>query len=133
MSFLAKLFGRSAPPPPPPPPPPPSDTLVLTGAGLDGATGPVEVTFAVGDRTFTATATRRGAGTAFPAEFALSEIREVVPEPEPAPAPPPPPPPPPAPEPEPDPSRSSSPSPSPSSPPPSRRPTAARSPSCAAR
>ncbi len=98
MSFLARLLGRSAPPPPPPPPPPPTDSLTLTGAGLDGVAvdGPVEVTITVGGRTFAATAARRGHGTGFPADLGLQGIHEVVPEPEPVS--PPPPPPPPAPE-----------------------------------
>jgi c-di-GMP phosphodiesterase len=112
MSLLSRLFGRRpetppasvAPPPPPPPspapptpvaapappPPPPAppapprgDSLFLTGEGFDGAdlTGAATVTVTLGDRTFTATATRRGDG--LPAEFALEDVREVVPEPEP--------------------------------------------------
>jgi EAL and modified HD-GYP domain-containing signal transduction protein len=87
MSLLRLIFGsrQPAPLPPPPPPPPRTDLLTLTGAGLDGAdtgaAGTVTVTF--GDRTFTATATRRGAAL----DFALSEIHEVVPEPEPEPEP----------------------------------------------
>jgi EAL and modified HD-GYP domain-containing signal transduction protein len=60
---------------------------VLTGEGLDGATGPVEVTVKVGDRTFTAQATRREPGTELPAEFRLHDFAEVVPEPEPEPEP----------------------------------------------
>jgi EAL and modified HD-GYP domain-containing signal transduction protein len=92
MSLLSRILGRRTPPPPPPPPaapppppppPPPTDTLALTGAGLDGAdlAGPVELTLLIGDRTFTAAATRRGPATTFPAEFALSGFHEVVPEP----------------------------------------------------
>jgi len=95
MSLLGRLFGRPAPPPPPPPPPPApprTDLLKLTGTGLDGAdtAGPATVTIAFGERTFTATATRRGPEL----DFALSDIQEVVasepepePEPEPIPAP----------------------------------------------
>jgi EAL and modified HD-GYP domain-containing signal transduction protein len=93
MSVLSRLFGRRpetppavvAPPPPPPPPPPRADSLFLSGDGFDGAdlTGPATVTVTLGDRTFTATATRRGA--ALPAEYALADIREIVPEPEPEP------------------------------------------------
>src|SRR5215207_9701825 len=82
MSFLSSLFGRRDPGPPPPPPPP-TDTLVLTGEGLDGATGAVAVTLAVGERTFTAEASRKAPGDGFPAEYALHGIEEVVPEPEP--------------------------------------------------
>src|SRR5215216_4823219 len=95
MSLLSRILGRrtpapppppppavASPAPPPPPPPPPSDTLVLTGEGLDGATGPVEVTLTIGDRTFTASATRRGSGTTFPAEFAVSGFDEIVAVPE---------------------------------------------------
>jgi EAL and modified HD-GYP domain-containing signal transduction protein len=82
MSFLSSLFGRRDPAPPPPPPPP-RDTLVLTGEGLDGATGAVAVTLAVGERTFTAEASRKAPGDGFPAEYALHGIEEVVPEPEP--------------------------------------------------
>jgi EAL and modified HD-GYP domain-containing signal transduction protein len=59
--------------------------LVLSGAGLDGAEGPIGLALTIGDRTFTATATRREPGTTFPAEFALSGFDEVVPEPEPEP------------------------------------------------
>jgi EAL and modified HD-GYP domain-containing signal transduction protein len=104
MSLLRLIFGRRpAPPPPvaPAPLPPRGDLLFLTGTGLSDAdlTAPATVTVTLGDRTFAATATRRGHGN--PAEFALSEIHEVIPEPapveEPAPvvtAPPPPPPPP---------------------------------------
>src|SRR3954452_20859729 len=101
MSLLRSLFGRrqAAPPPPsapPPPPPPRGDVLLLTGTGFDGAdlSAPATITVALGDRTFTATATRSGVG--YPAEFALTEIHEVIPEPTPV-APPPPPPPPPEP------------------------------------
>jgi EAL and modified HD-GYP domain-containing signal transduction protein len=93
MSLLRLIFGsRQAPPPPPPPR---SDLLTLTGAGLDGVdtAAPATVTIAFGDRTFTATATRRGADL----DFALSAIHELVPES--VAPPPPPPPPPPAPEP----------------------------------
>ena len=96
MSLLKLIFGRR-PGPPPPPPAPRGDSLTLTGAGLADAdmSLPAVVTVTFGDRTFTATATRRGIG--HPTEFALSEIHEVVaPEPEPI-APPPPPPSPPAP------------------------------------
>ena len=78
MSFLNSLFGRRTPPPAPP-----ADTLVLTGAGLGGAAGPVSLTVAVGERTFTATAARKGVGHGFPAEYALHGFEEVVPEPEP--------------------------------------------------
>ena len=56
---------------------------MLTGEGLDGATGEVELTIKIGDRTFTAATTRREAGTAFPAEYRLHDFTEVVPEPEP--------------------------------------------------
>jgi hypothetical protein len=77
MSFLSSLFGRT------PPPPPPSDTLVLTGAGLDDAAGAVTVTVAVGERSFTAKATRRGVGDGFPAEYALHDFEELAAEPEP--------------------------------------------------
>ena len=88
MSLLSRLFGRRpdtppvvVAPPPPPPPPPRGDSLFLTGAGLDGAdlSGPATVTVTLGERTFTATATRRGTGV--PAEFGLADISEVVPEP----------------------------------------------------
>jgi hypothetical protein len=58
---------------------------VLTGEGLDGATGEVEVTVGFGDRTFTASATRKVPGTAFPAEYRLHDFREIEPEPEPEP------------------------------------------------
>jgi c-di-GMP phosphodiesterase len=97
MSLLRLIFGRRPAPAPvvpaPAPPPPRGDVLFLTGTGLDGAdlTGPATVTVALGDRTFTATATRRGA--AHPAEFALTEIHELIPEPTPVAAAPPPPPP----------------------------------------
>src|SRR3954452_10388748 len=95
MSLLRLIFGRRpAPLPvvPAPPPPPRGDVLFLTGTGLDGAdlTGPATVTVTLGDRTFTATATRRG--VAHPAEFALTEIHEVIPEPAPVVSAPPPPP-----------------------------------------
>jgi EAL and modified HD-GYP domain-containing signal transduction protein len=96
MSLLKLLFGRR-PAPPPPPAPPRGDSLTLTGAGLADAdmSLPATVTVSFGDRTFTATAIRRGVG--FPTEFALTDIHELVaPEPV-APPPPPPPPPPPAP------------------------------------
>ncbi|HET8756264.1 MAG TPA: HDOD domain-containing protein [Solirubrobacteraceae bacterium] len=102
MSLLKLIFGRR-PAPPPPPPAPRGDSLALTGAGLSDAdlSLPATVTVTFGDRAFTATAARRGIG--FPAEFALSDIQELVaPEPvAPAPppaaiTPPPPPPPPPA-------------------------------------
>jgi EAL and modified HD-GYP domain-containing signal transduction protein len=98
MSLLKLIFGRR-PEPPPPPPPPRGDSLALTGTGLADAdlSQPATVTVTFGDRTFTATATRRGIG--YPSEFALTDIHELVaPEPV-APPPPPPPPPPPAPEP----------------------------------
>jgi len=92
MSLLSRILGRRIPPPPPvaappPPPPPPTDRLVLTGVGLDGAdpAAPVQVTLTMGDRTFTATATRRGPATTFPAEYGLAGFAEVLPEPEPAP------------------------------------------------
>ena len=101
MSLLSRIIGRRtppppppppapvavAPPPPPPPPPPPSDTLVLTGAGLEGAdpAAPVEVTITIGERTYAATASRRVAGNEFPAEYALSRFDEVAAAP-PAPA-----------------------------------------------
>ena len=100
MSLLRAIFGRrpapTPPPPPPPPAPPRADLLTLTGAGLDGAdtTAPATVTITFGDRTFTATATRRGTDL----DFTLAGIHELVPEPV-ASIPPPPPPPPPAPEP----------------------------------
>lgn len=81
MSFLSSLFGRRTAPPPAPP----ADTLVLTGAGLDGAAGPVSLTVAVGERTFTAKATRKGLGDGFPAEYALHGFEQLVPEPEPQP------------------------------------------------
>jgi EAL and modified HD-GYP domain-containing signal transduction protein len=114
MSLLRQIFGRrQAPPPPPPAPPPPrGDLLFLTGTGLSDADlgAPATVTVALGDRTFTATATRRG--HAHPAEFALTEIHEVIPEPTPIAPPPPPPPPPPAP-PEPSPAVADEPSPAP--------------------
>jgi c-di-GMP phosphodiesterase len=60
---------------------------VLTGAGLAGVdpAASVEITLTIGDRTFTATATRRAPGTTFPAEYGLAEFHEVVPEPEPEP------------------------------------------------
>jgi len=93
MSLLKLIFGRRSSTPPPPPAPR-GDSLTLTGTGLADAdlSGPAAVTVTFGDRTFTATATRRGSG--FPTEFALSEIHEVIaPAPEPV-APPPPPPPP---------------------------------------
>ncbi len=98
MSLLRLIFGRRPAPAPivaAPPAPPRGDTLVLTGTGFDGAdlTGPAAVTVTLGDRTFTATATRRGQG--HPAEFALTEIHELIPEPAPVVTPPPPPPPPP--------------------------------------
>lgn len=79
MSLLSSLFGRRTAPPPAPP----ADTLVLTDAGLDGAAGPVSLTVAVGERTFTAKATRKGLGDGFPAEYALHGFEELVPEPEP--------------------------------------------------
>jgi c-di-GMP phosphodiesterase len=62
---------------------------VLTGAGLAGVdpAAPVEITLTIGDRTFTATATRRAAGTTFPAEYGLADFNEIVPAPEPEPAP----------------------------------------------
>ena len=97
MSLLKLLFGRRREPTPPPPPPR-GDSLTLTGAGLaDADTSlPAVVTVTFGDRTFTATATRRGIGS--PTEFALTDIHEVIaPAPEPVAPPPPPPPPPPAP------------------------------------
>ena len=77
MSILRRIFGRPMPPPPPPPAPR-GDLLTLTGAGLAGIdlSGDVEVTIAVGGRTYAAATTRRG-----PAEFALHTFREVVPEP----------------------------------------------------
>src|SRR3954447_8689221 len=84
MSVLSRLFGRRPETPPaaggPPPPPPRADSLCLSGDGFAGAdlTGPATVTVTLGDRTFTATATRRG--VAHPAEFALTEIHEVVAE-----------------------------------------------------
>jgi c-di-GMP phosphodiesterase len=109
MSLLSRILGRRTPPPPLPPPPPaavqptpppppppppappapPSDTLVLTGAGLDGTdpAGPVEVTVTIAGRTFAAAATRRVQGTDFPAEYRLDDFREIVPEPEPEPEP----------------------------------------------
>jgi c-di-GMP phosphodiesterase len=78
MSLLSRLFGRRPEPTPPPPPSPPprADLLTLTGAGLEAAdtAGPAKVTIAFGERTFTATATRRGADLA----FELSDIEEVV-------------------------------------------------------
>jgi EAL and modified HD-GYP domain-containing signal transduction protein len=101
MSLLRLLFGRGPAPAPPAVPapsrPPRGDTLCLTGTGLAGAdmSVPATVTVTFGDSTFTATATRRG--TAHPAEFALTEIHEVIPEPTRVVTPPPPPPPPPAP------------------------------------
>ena len=62
---------------------------MLTGAGLEGAdpAAPVEVTVTIGERTYTATATRRDPGSTFPAEYGLSAFAEVVPEPEPEPEP----------------------------------------------
>jgi c-di-GMP phosphodiesterase len=104
MSLLRLIFGRRpapAPVVPAPPAPPRGDVLFLTGNALDDAdlTGPATVTVTLGDRTFTATATR--CATGYPAEFALTEIHEVIPEPAPVvstPPPPPPPPPPSAPE-----------------------------------
>jgi EAL and modified HD-GYP domain-containing signal transduction protein len=101
MSLLRLIFGRRPAPAPavvaPPPAPPRADTLFLSGTGFDGAdlTGPATVTVTLGDRTFTATATRRG--LAQPAEFALTEIHELIPEPTPVISTPPPPPPPPPP------------------------------------
>src|SRR3954471_7681531 len=100
MSLLRMIFGRRPVPTPVIPaaaPPPRGDALFLTGAGLQGAdlSEPATVTVTLGDRTFTATATRRG--VAHPAEFALSELHEVIPEPTPVASAPPPPPPPPAP------------------------------------
>ncbi len=80
----------AAPPAPPARPAPPrGDTLFLTGEGFDGAdlSAPATVTVTLGERTFTATATRRGTGD--PAEFALTEIHEVIPEPTPVEPPPP--------------------------------------------
>jgi EAL and modified HD-GYP domain-containing signal transduction protein len=77
MSLLSRLFGRRPEPTPPPPPPPPrTDQLTLTGAGLDGAdtSAPATVTISFGEKTFTATATCRGADL----DFALSDIAEVV-------------------------------------------------------
>ena len=91
MSLLKLIFGRR-PASPPAPPPPRGDSLTLTGTGLADAdlSQPATVTVSFGDRTFTATATRRGIG--YPTEFALTDIHELVaPEPV-APAPPPPPP-----------------------------------------
>ena len=72
MSFLSSLFGRRTPPPPPP-----TDALVLVS--LEAGAGPLTLTLAVGERTYTAQATRRGVGP----EYALHGIEEVVPEPEP--------------------------------------------------
>jgi EAL and modified HD-GYP domain-containing signal transduction protein len=97
MSLLRLIFGRSSAPAPAVPAPPRGDTLFLSGTGFDGAdlTGPATVTVTLGDRTFTATATRRG--IAHPAEFALTEIHEVIPEPTPVAVTPPPHPPPPPP------------------------------------
>jgi EAL and modified HD-GYP domain-containing signal transduction protein len=78
MSLLSRLFGRRPEPTPPPPPPAPprTDQLTLTGAGLEGAdTGaPATVTITFGDKTFTATATRRGTDL----DFALGDIHEAV-------------------------------------------------------
>jgi EAL and modified HD-GYP domain-containing signal transduction protein len=82
MSLLRLIFGRRPAPAPIAPAPPRGDVVFLTGAGLEGAdlAGPATVTVTLGDRTFTATATRRG--HTHPAEFALGEIHEVVaPEP----------------------------------------------------
>jgi EAL and modified HD-GYP domain-containing signal transduction protein len=81
MSLLGLIFGRR-PAAPAPPSPPRGDSLTLTGAGLGDADTslPATVTVTFGDRTFTATATRRGTG--YPTEFGLSEIHEVIPEPE---------------------------------------------------
>ena len=70
MSFLSSLFGRRTPPPVP------TDALVLVS--LDGGAGPLTLTLAVGERTYTAQATRRGAGS----EYALQGIEEVLTEPE---------------------------------------------------
>ena len=97
MSLLKLIFGRRPAPTPPPSPPLRADLLTLTGAGLDGAdtTAPATVTITFGDRTFTATATRRGAEL----DFALGSIHELIPEPATSTPPPPPPSPPPAPEP----------------------------------
>ncbi len=75
MSFLSSLFGRRTAPPAP------SDALVLVS--LEAGAGPLTLTLAVGERTYTAQATRRGAGP----EYALHGIEEVVPEPEPEPEP----------------------------------------------
>ncbi len=72
MSLLSSLFGRRTPPPPPP-----TDALVLVS--LEAGAGPLTLTLAVGERTYTAQATRRGVGP----EYALHGIEEVVPEPEP--------------------------------------------------
>ena len=85
MSILARIFGRRpAATLPPPPPPPRGDLLSLTGPGLAGTdlSGDVEVTITVGERTYTASSTRRA-----PGEFALHDFREIVPEPEPEPTP----------------------------------------------
>jgi EAL and modified HD-GYP domain-containing signal transduction protein len=91
MSLLRLIFGRRPAPPPIAPVAPRGDVLFLTGTGLAGTdlSGPATVTVTFGDRTFTATATRRGA--AHPAEFALTEILELIPEPAPVVAAPPPP------------------------------------------
>jgi c-di-GMP phosphodiesterase len=58
---------------------------VLTGDGLEGAdpAAAIEVTVTIGERTFTATATRREPGSTFPAEYDLAAFAEVVPEPPP--------------------------------------------------
>jgi HDOD domain len=71
MSLLRLIFGRR-----PAPTPPRGDLLTLTGAGLAGAdtAAPATVNVTFGEKTFTATATRRGPGL----EFALSDIHEVV-------------------------------------------------------
>jgi EAL and modified HD-GYP domain-containing signal transduction protein len=76
MSILRRILGGS-PAPPPPPPPPRGDLLTLAGGGVTAElAGEIEVTITVGGRTFVAATTRRG-----PAEFALHDIRELVPEP----------------------------------------------------
>jgi hypothetical protein len=80
MSLLRLIFGRR-----PAPAPPRGDLLTLTGVGLAGAdtAAPATVTVTFAKKTFTATATRRGAGL----EFALSDIHEVVAPATPAPPP----------------------------------------------